>query len=154
MTWSWWKMKNILLILKQFLENLRSKTTSFQEIKSFFRDAKWCFNASWGFKGLIYKTIHVLCIIIFSAGGEDEEYDNVELVFYQTYQPYLIGPAHYMMDDNVPSDKGWAWVCMLGKFFTFFCDLFGLSQVWIAINMCATICYVIKTFTRSEKLLS
>ena len=46
--WRWLevgdKWKNILLILKQFHENFRSKTTRFQEIKSFFRDAKWCFN--------------------------------------------------------------------------------------------------------------
>ena len=34
------KEKNILLLLKQFHENFRSKTTRFQEIKSFFRDAK------------------------------------------------------------------------------------------------------------------
>ena len=44
--------KNILLFLKQFHEKFRSKTTGFQEIKSFFRDAKWWFNASWGFKRL------------------------------------------------------------------------------------------------------
>ena len=43
--------KNVLFFLKQFLENCRSKTSRFQEIKSFFRDAKLCFNASWGLKG-------------------------------------------------------------------------------------------------------
>ena len=42
------KWKKILLFLKQFHENVCSKTTRFQEIKSVFRDVKWCFNASWG----------------------------------------------------------------------------------------------------------
>ena len=32
--------QNIQLFLKQFQENFRSKTNRFQEIKSFFRDAK------------------------------------------------------------------------------------------------------------------
>ena len=54
--WRWLevggKWKNILLFLKRLRENFRPKTTGFQEIKSFFRDLKWCFNASWGFKGL------------------------------------------------------------------------------------------------------
>ena len=54
--WKWLKVgdkcKNILLFLKQFHENCCSKTTRLQEIKPFFRYAKWCFNASWGSKGL------------------------------------------------------------------------------------------------------
>ena len=58
MTWSGWQMKKILLFLKQFQENCRYKTTRFQEIKSFFSDVKWCFNASWGLKGL------KLCLVI------------------------------------------------------------------------------------------
>ena len=50
------KWKSTLLFLKQFHGNFCSKTTRFQEFKSFFRDAKWCFNmfnASWGLKGLL-----------------------------------------------------------------------------------------------------
>ena len=38
--------KNILLFSKHFDENFRSKTARFQDIESFFRDAKLCFNAS------------------------------------------------------------------------------------------------------------
>ena len=49
------KWKNILLFLKQFHDNFLSKTPRFQETKSFFRDARWCFNASWGYKGLLCK---------------------------------------------------------------------------------------------------
>ena len=44
------------IIFKQifpwFHKHFRSKTTRFEEIKTFCRDAKWCFNASWGFKRL------------------------------------------------------------------------------------------------------
>ena len=38
--------KNILLLLQQFDEYVRSKTHNFKEIRSFFRDAKFYFNAS------------------------------------------------------------------------------------------------------------
>ena len=48
------KWKNILLFFKQFYDNFRSKTPGFQETKLFFRDAKWCFKASWGSKGLTH----------------------------------------------------------------------------------------------------
>ena len=67
--------KNILLFLKQFRENFRSKTTRFREIKSFFRDAKWCFDASWGFKGLkwflfcgdVLRDCHIIGVFTLNA---------------------------------------------------------------------------------------
>ena len=40
------------MLLNQFHGNFRSKTLGFGKIKSVFRDVKWCFNASWGLKGL------------------------------------------------------------------------------------------------------
>ena len=65
--WRWLevgdKWKNILLFLKLFYENFRSKTARLHEIKSFFRDARWCFNASWGPKGLTHVVL-TLCLLI------------------------------------------------------------------------------------------
>ena len=40
--------KKIFVIIKQFHDN---KILMFQEIKTFFRDAKRCFDAPWGFEG-------------------------------------------------------------------------------------------------------
>ena len=54
--WRWlegdekWK-KIYIHIIKQFHENFRSKTLRLH-FKSFFTNAKWCLDASWGFKGL------------------------------------------------------------------------------------------------------
>ena len=46
------KEKNVLLLLNQFREYVRSKPPSFKEIKLFFRHAKRCFDASWGLERL------------------------------------------------------------------------------------------------------
>ena len=43
--------ENCYVLVNQFHGNFRSKTLSCREIKSVFRDVKWCFNASWGLKG-------------------------------------------------------------------------------------------------------
>ena len=55
--WKWIQMggkrKKDTVINDQFHENFRSIITRVQEIKSFFWDTKWCFNASWELKGLI-----------------------------------------------------------------------------------------------------
>ena len=54
MTWCGLKIKeNYNVLVNQFHGNFRSKTLSCREIKYVFRDVKWCFNASWGLKGLI-----------------------------------------------------------------------------------------------------
>ena len=53
--------KNVLLFVKQFHQNFRSKPPRFQETKSIFRDAKWYFDASWGFKGLSHHWFNVSC---------------------------------------------------------------------------------------------
>ena len=55
--WRWfdvvWKLKeNCHALVNQFHGNFRSKTLCCRKIKSVFRDVKWCFNASWGLKGL------------------------------------------------------------------------------------------------------
>ena len=39
-------------LVNKLHENLRSKTLDCRKIKSVFKDVKWCFNASWGLKGL------------------------------------------------------------------------------------------------------
>ena len=39
-------------MVKEFHGNFRSKTLGYREIKTVFRDVKWCLNASWGLKGL------------------------------------------------------------------------------------------------------
>ena len=47
MTWSGWKMEgNCYVLVKQFHENLFLKPLKCREIKSVFRDLKWCFDAS------------------------------------------------------------------------------------------------------------
>ena len=56
MIWSGWKNeKNCHVLVNQFHGNIHPKTCkspSYRKIKSVFRDVKWCFNASWGLKGL------------------------------------------------------------------------------------------------------
>ena len=54
MIWSGWKIKeNCHVLVNQFHGNFHSKTVSCRKMKSVFMDVKWCFNASWGLKGLI-----------------------------------------------------------------------------------------------------
>ena len=53
MIWCGLKIKeNCYVLVNHFHENFHSKTPSCRKIKSVFRDVKWCFNASWGLKGL------------------------------------------------------------------------------------------------------
>ena len=53
MTWSGWQIiENYHVLLKQFHGNFPSKTLSCRRIIYVFRDIKWWFDASWGFKGL------------------------------------------------------------------------------------------------------
>ena len=66
-----WKIKkNCHVFLKQFHLNFSSKSLTLQKINSFFfSDVKWCFNASWGFKGLKDNTFikwewHVIVVFI------------------------------------------------------------------------------------------
>ena len=42
-----------VLLVNHFHGNFRSKTFGCQKIKSVVSDVKWCFNASWGLKGLL-----------------------------------------------------------------------------------------------------
>ena len=64
----WYGLKNLEnchVLANQFHGNFCSKTLSYREIKSVFRDVKWCINASWGLKGLRVKTAlvqRVLCL--------------------------------------------------------------------------------------------
>ena len=55
--WRWFKVgekikENYHVLVNQFHGNFNSKTLACRKIKSVFRDVKWCFNASWGLKGL------------------------------------------------------------------------------------------------------
>ena len=53
MIWCGVKIKeNCYALVNQFHGNFRSKILCCRKIKSVFRDVKWCFNASWGLKGL------------------------------------------------------------------------------------------------------
>ena len=54
MTWSRWKSEeNCHVLVRHFYGDSPSKTLSCREINCFFRDVKWCCNASWGLKGLM-----------------------------------------------------------------------------------------------------
>ena len=56
MTWCGLKIKeNYHVLVNHFHWNFRSKTLSCRKIKSVFKDVKWCFNASWGLKGVNIK---------------------------------------------------------------------------------------------------
>ena len=61
--WRWlkvgWKWKTIFLLLKQSHEYVHSKTLSFKGIKSVYRDAKWCFDASWLLNPLTAKLFNM-----------------------------------------------------------------------------------------------
>ena len=64
------KWKNIMLFLKQFHDNFCSKTTRFQEIK-LCDDVRWCFNASWGLKGLNHFQLTLCAKLSFSNNLQD-----------------------------------------------------------------------------------
>ena len=49
--------ENYHVLVSQFHGNFCSKTLSNRKSKSIFRDVKWCFNASWGLKGLSHSPI-------------------------------------------------------------------------------------------------
>ena len=58
MIWCGLKIKeNCHVLVNQFHGNIHSKTLGCRRIKSVFRDVKWCFNASWGLKGLIRVSV-------------------------------------------------------------------------------------------------
>ena len=58
MPWSGWKIKeNCHVLVNQFHENFHSKTLSCRGIRSVLGDVIWCFNTSWGLKGLSFKNI-------------------------------------------------------------------------------------------------
>ena len=49
----WLKIKeNCNVLVNQFRGNLHSEALDCREAKCFLREVKWCFNASWGLKGL------------------------------------------------------------------------------------------------------
>ena len=53
MIWSGWESKgNCHVLVNQSHWNIPSRSPSCRQITSIFRDVKWCFNASWGLKGL------------------------------------------------------------------------------------------------------
>ena len=52
-TWSGWQMKTIIVIIKTISRKCSLYNPQVWEIRSFFRDSKWCFDASWGLKGWI-----------------------------------------------------------------------------------------------------
>ena len=53
MIWCGWKIKeNCHVLVNQFHRDLHYETPGCTKIKCVFRDVKWCFNASWGLKGL------------------------------------------------------------------------------------------------------
>ena len=53
-----------MVLVNQFHGNFRSKTLSFRKIKYVFSDVKWCFNASWGLKGLtIRRSVNISIIL-------------------------------------------------------------------------------------------
>ena len=65
--WRWLevggKWKKYIVIFQIVPYKFRSKSPGFQEIKSFFRDAKWCLDASWGFRGLKQLTTFISLVI-------------------------------------------------------------------------------------------
>ena len=48
--------KNYHVLVNQFHRNFHAKTLGCRTIKSVFSDVKWCFNASWGLRGLKLTT--------------------------------------------------------------------------------------------------
>ena len=63
-TWCGLKIKeNYHVLVNQFHGNVRSKTLGCKKIKCVFRDVKWWFNASWGFKGLKQQRLSIWCLV-------------------------------------------------------------------------------------------
>ena len=65
MTWCSLKItENYHVLVNQFQGNSRSKTLSCRKIKYIFRDVKWCFNASWGLKGLKTRWTYIIAVLL------------------------------------------------------------------------------------------
>ena len=65
--WRWLEVRekvkeNCHVFVNQFLGNIHSKTFGCWKIESVFGDVKWCFNASWGLKGLVCDRGSNLCV--------------------------------------------------------------------------------------------
>ena len=57
----WFKnWRNCHVLESQFHGNFHSKGLICRKIKPVFRDVKWCFNASWGLKGIMQELFHPL----------------------------------------------------------------------------------------------
>ena len=76
MIWCGWKsIQTCHVLVNQFHGNFHPKTLSCRRIKSVFRDVKWCFNASWGLKGLMlvqrWTNIEPALVrrLVFTGGG-------------------------------------------------------------------------------------
>ena len=58
MIWSGWKIKeNCTVLVSHFRGNFHCKALSCRKIRSVSREMIWCFNASWGLKGLSAMTL-------------------------------------------------------------------------------------------------
>ena len=70
MTWCGLKInENCHVLVNQLHGNFHSQTLCCWKIKSVFSDVKWCFNASWGLKGLRCLIIWYIYINPYPAKG-------------------------------------------------------------------------------------
>ena len=61
--------ENCHVLVNQFHGNFRSKTLGCRKIKYVFEVVKWCFNASWGLKGLTERLVETFDIDFVSRCG-------------------------------------------------------------------------------------
>ena len=105
MTWCGLKIKeNYHILVNKFHGNFRSKTLSFKKIKSVFRDVKWCFNASWGLKGLTLgafashgSTSHIFKKIYYMKNGIIRHNEEV-LSFHLSYYTRVLWHCSWLWD--------------------------------------------------------
>ena len=85
--WRWfengWQIEeNSHVLVNQFHGDAHSKTPSCREINLVFRVVKWCFNASWGLKGIkhVYRCLSVVRTVPRDADGAEASSPIISVV--------------------------------------------------------------------------
>ena len=97
-------------MVSQCQGNFHSKTPSCGKIKSVFRNVKWCFDASWGLKGLMNKSIFSFISlnrngninpvpVMFESGGA--EFLISTFIVHKTYVLVILSVWKVHMDYNL-----------------------------------------------------
>ena len=136
MIWCGLKIEeNHQVLVNQFHGNVRSRTLGCRKIRFVFRDVNWCFNVSWGLKGLIELCWrlgqHQILLSKDSPRTErvnrriSQQTQNISITFMQCWSNFQdVGPTLYKCYKNALLS------CQL---FTIFCQDIGWGIVQLKI---------------------